>query len=92
MNDELDFTVQLLEDAVRCFAVKRGEFYADKNFGSRIRQSRSMAEALAYARQSVAGLDGVFVKSAKAVSDSAITFDVLINTEERQVTVDFGKL
>ena len=46
MNDELDFTVQLLEDAVRCFAVKRGEFYADKNFGSRIRQSRSVAEAL----------------------------------------------
>ena len=35
MNDN-DVIDDILKNAVRCFAVKRGEFYADKNFGSKI--------------------------------------------------------
>ena len=79
---------EALKNAVRCFAVRRGEFYADKNFGSQIRIEQTEAEMLAYARQSVAELDGVFVKSASKNNDG-VTFEVTVNGEERTVTADF---
>ena len=63
-------------------------FYADKNFGSKIRASQSNAEILAYARQSVDKLDGVFVKSA-VKNKNSVTFVLTVNGEERSVTADF---
>lgn len=80
---------EMLKNAVRCFSVKRGGFYADKNFGSKISESRNTAEILAYARQSVENLDGVFVKSAEKKNGS-VTFVLSVNGEERSVTVNFG--
>ena len=64
------------------------EFYADKNFGSKIRASQSNAEILAYARQSVDELDGVFVKSA-VKNKNSVTFVLTVNGEERSVIADF---
>lgn len=83
-----DFIDETLKNAVRCLTVKRGRFYADKNFGSKISASQNNAEILAYARQSVDGLDGVFVKSA-VKNNSSVTFVLTVNGEERSVIADF---
>ena len=64
------------------------DFDADKNFGSKIRASQSNAEILAYARQSVDELDGVFVKSA-VKNKNSVTFVLTVNGEERSVIADF---
>lgn len=87
MNNN-DVIEEALKNAVRCFTVRRGEFYADKNFGSKIRIEQTEAEILAFARQSVAEVDGVFVKSALKNNDG-VTFEVTVNGEERTVTADF---
>lgn len=87
MNNN-DVIEEALKNAVRCFTVRRGEFYADKNFGSKIRIEQTEAEILAFARQSVAKVDGVFVKSASKNNDG-VTFEVTVNGEERTVTADF---
>ncbi len=79
---------EILKNAVRCLTVKRGKFYADKNFGSKISASQSNAEILAYARHSVDGLDGVFVKSA-VKNNNSVTFILTVNGEERSVIADF---
>ncbi len=79
---------EILKNAVRCLTVKRGKFYADKNFGSKISANQSNAEILAYARQSVDGLDGVFVKSA-VKNNNSVTFILTVNGEERSVIADF---
>ncbi len=87
MNN-FDVIEEILKNAVKCLTVKRGRFYADKNFGSKIRASQSNAEILAYARQSVDKLDGVFVKSA-VKNKNSVTFVLTVNGEERSVTADF---
>lgn len=87
MND-FNIIDEILKNAVRCLTVKRGSFYADKNFGSKIRASQSNAEILAYARQSVDWLDGVFVKSA-VKNKNFVTFVLTVNGEERSVIADF---
>lgn len=87
MNN-FDVIEEILKNAVRCLTVKRGGFYADKNFGSKIRASQSNAEILAYARQSIDKLDGVFVKSA-VKNKNSVTFVLTVNGEERSVTADF---
>ena len=87
MNN-FDAIEEILKNAVKCLTVKRGRFYADKNFGSKIQASQSNAEILAYARHSVDGLDGVFVKSA-AKNKNSVTFVLTVNGEERSVIADF---
>lgn len=87
MND-FDTIDEILKNAVRCLTVRRGRFYADKNFGSKILACQSNAEILAYARQSVEKLDGVFVKSA-VKNNNSVTFVLTVNGEERSVIADF---
>ena len=87
MNN-FDVIEEILKNAVRCLTVKRGRVYADKNFGSKIQASQSNAEILAFARQSVDKLDGVFVKSA-VKNKNSVTFVLTVNGEERSVTADF---
>ncbi|WP_297131041.1 hypothetical protein [uncultured Eubacterium sp.] len=87
MNDT-DVIGELLKNAVRCFTVRRGRFYPDKNFGSKISLAQTNAEILAFARQSVAEVDGVFVKSASK-NNYGVTFEVTVNGEERTVTANF---
>lgn len=87
MNNN-DVIEEALKNALRCFTVRRGEFYADKNFGSKIRIEQTEAEILAYARQSVAELDGVFVKSVEK-GDGSVTFLIKINENVKAVTVKF---
>lgn len=82
----IEYIEQLLQNAVLMIGAQRGKFYPDKNFGSQITSCVNEASALGYARQSLADLDGVFVKSAK-INDGKITFSLIINDEERSVVI-----
>ena len=92
-NNSLE-RVELIDDVAQSAKVllraKRGEFYPDKNFGSRlstVEGENANAYALEYARQALYELDGVFVLKAEAQGDT-IDFTLLINNEERQVSID----
>lgn len=76
-----------MQNAVLMIRGKRNAFYPDKNFGSDIKNHLdNEREVLAYARQAVADLDGVCVKSA-SINMDGITFCLLVNDEERSVVV-----
>lgn len=71
--------------------VKRGSFYPNKNFGSYL--SSKVIEpkceyALAFARQAVDGIDGVYIKSVKQNIDGFV-FKVIINDYEREVAIKY---
>lgn len=82
----IEYIEELLQNALLMIGAKRGKFYPDKNFGSQLTSSTNEASALAYARQSLADLDGVYVKSAK-INDDKITFSLILNNEERSVVI-----
>ena len=85
---------EVLENALRsgvlALRYQRGRFYPDKDFGSllyTVQSADSTALLLAYARQAVKELDGVFVKSVHT-ADGAAVFDITINNENRQVSIE----
>lgn len=78
-----------LQDCFAAILCPRGDFYPDKDFGSRIKyalKSSAESEFLAYARQAVHSIDGVYIKSARKGAE-AIEFTVVINDTERQVSI-----
>lgn len=80
----------LIQDIVLVLTAKRGKFYPDKNFGSRLYKiaDEPRAEyALNYARQAVSSIDGVYIKSADVSADQ-IVFTLTVNDEERQVSIN----
>lgn len=79
---------QLLADSLLALKTKRGKFYPDKNFGSRIDNTLSNEEILAYARQAVSALDGVCIKSAEKMNNK-VFFALVLNEEERQVMLSY---
>lgn len=86
---KVEYIDELLQDAMLLLTAGRGRFYPNKDFGSYIKCiSKEPFEeyALAYARQALLKINGVSVKSAKKQNEG-ITFDLIINGEERQVTV-----
>lgn len=79
----------VLTDCITALICPLGEFYPNKDYGSRIR--RSLAEPdkeklLCYARQALSRMDGVFVKTA-AWDGTNIIFTLMINDEERQASI-----
>lgn len=83
----IEAALQNVRSALEC---RRGEFYPDKNFGSKINAEKKAPYekyALCYARQAVNDIDGVYIKSAE-IKDGGAVFTVLINNEERQVAVN----
>lgn len=85
-----DYVEELVQNIKIILETRRGGFYPDCAFGSVLNELGEEPldfYALAAARQALAGLDGVFVKSAE-VGDSSIVFNLIINGEERQVTTD----
>lgn len=85
---EVQYTDELLQNAVLALSALRCAFYPDKNFGSRLKYAGEKSEALAacYARQALSGFDGVFVKSVK-INDNGYEFTLLVNGLERQVQI-----
>jgi phage baseplate assembly protein W len=88
--ESVDYIDELLQSVRIILSAERGKFYPDKNFGSHLKNIANEPRteyALAYARQAVDTLDGVFVKKAELV-DGSMIFDLTINNEERQVSLD----
>ncbi len=86
MNDCIN---SLLEDCVTALICPRGEFYPNKNYGSRIKRAKDRFDAeklLAFARQALSEFDGIYVKNAAVNNDSA-DFILMINNQERQVSI-----
>lgn len=87
---QVDYIEELLQNAVLAMKCSRGSFYPDKNYGSLLKNSiKAPAEqyVLAFARQAVECLDGVYVKSAQMNNNIAV-LTVLLNNEERQVSLE----
>ncbi len=84
-----DFIDSILCDCVMAVLCPLGEFYPDKDYGSQIKNSADIDSGilLAYARQAVNKINGVYIKSVKTDNKEA-QFDVVINDSERQVSID----
>lgn len=85
-NDELE---QILISCLCALGCQRESFYPDKNYGSYlslIKNKTDLHSALSYARQALADIDGVYVKSVRTADNNYI-FDILINDIKRQVTI-----
>lgn len=87
-TDEIE---KLLSDCLCALYCPRKRFYPKKDYGSQIRCFQDLSEKylLAYARQGLSDFDGVYVKSVNK-EQSGITFNLLINDEERTVTMSYG--
>lgn len=87
-SNQVETVKAILENCATTLFCRNDRYYPDKNFGSKIRQEDSLTEdlLLAYARQALSGLDGVFVKSASFLQDNAV-FEILINNEREQVSI-----
>ena len=82
-----EYTDALLQKALLLIEAKRGRFYPDKDFGSRIDEINIEPfeeYALSYIRQALDGLDGTFVTEAKKDSE-ALKIRLIINDEEKEV-------
>lgn len=86
INEKTADIINLCRSAVYC---EKGKFYPDKNFGSRIHESKDNERLmLSFIRMALSKADGVYVKNVTYIkNDNLITVDVLINNEERQVYV-----
>lgn len=80
-------TIYEIKEACRCAVYcAKGSFYPDKDYGSKIREAVNEKQLLSYARQAIENISGVYLKNA-TLSDNIVTLDLLINDEERTVTV-----
>ena len=89
MTDKSISTDNILKNCVEAIKCPRGKYYPDKNFGSQILENVSHStapELLAYARQAVNDIDGVYVKNVQINGAQAI-FTLLINDQQRQVKI-----
>lgn len=87
-EDEIE---KLMLDCLCVLYCPKTKFYPNKDYGSMIRFCRANTEEylLAYARQGLSYFDGVYVKSV-VKEQSQIKFNLLINDEERTVTLPYG--
>ncbi|MCC8073165.1 MAG: hypothetical protein LIO62_03455 [Clostridiales bacterium] len=91
METELYDTSEILNACKLSLGYARGAYYPNKNYGSLIKTiTKTLTDEylLDYARQALADLDGVRVKSAEQ-SDDGVTFTLMINDMERQVQTEF---
>ena len=81
----------LLQNAVQALTARRGRFYPNKEFGSRIReelQEPENAYALAFAQQALDAMHGVFVTKAEK-NGNRIIFRLFLNNREEEVAICF---
>ena len=90
-----DYIDELVQNAYILLSAKLGRFYPNKSFGSRINELTSLQQPIdeyaeAYARQALAQLDGVYVKSAAVNNSQSVDVIIVANDTERQVNIRFG--
>lgn len=84
-----DYIDTVLEACTMAIVCPRGKFYPDKDYGSHIKNSLVLSNALllAYARQAVGEMNAVYIKSAETENNKEV-FTVIIGDEQRQVSID----
>lgn len=86
----VEYIDEVLQNIKLLLTASRGSFYPNKNFGSNLKRINAQPfeeYALAYARQALQCVDGVRVVKAR-LNNNTLNFDVIINEEERQVTLE----
>lgn len=86
----VDYIDEILQNVFLALNAKRGKFYPNKSFGSRIHSINQQPYdeyALCYARQAVDEIDGVYIKSVKH-QDKQIIFTVSVNDAEGEVIIN----
>ena len=85
---EIEHMDELLQEIALNISAERGNFHPDKDFGSRIYNSKDADTdyIAALAAQALSGMDGVYIKSVKRI-DHNLEFTVIINNLERQVLI-----
>lgn len=84
-----EYTETILQDIARAVYTKKGSFYPEALYGSKLRvdgERQGAAYAVSFAREALADMDGVYVESAQE-TDSGYDFTIYINNEKRQVSV-----
>lgn len=76
---------RVLNDTLMAIHCRYGKFYPNKDYGSLIKNNE-LNSVLAGARYAVRNIDGVVIKSGSIVDDK-ILLDIIINDEERSVTI-----
>ncbi len=88
MNEVNEKIAQVLKSCQSACFCNKGDFYPDKDFGSKIRQSLDDEKLLlSFVRSALKDIDGVYVKGAK-VDGNFVFFDISVNDEQRQVSVE----
>lgn len=85
-----EYIDEIMQNVAVVLTARRSKFYPNKEFGSYIRECPAQPRAdyaLNYARQAVDMIDGVYIKSAE-INSNKIIFNVIVNDEERQVSVN----
>lgn len=77
----------VIKDCVTAILCRQGRFYPNKNYGSVIAENE-LNSILAGARYAVRDIDGVIIKSGQMIDDGA-ELKIIVNDEERNVTVKF---
>ncbi|MCM1114355.1 MAG: hypothetical protein NC397_02540 [Clostridium sp.] len=76
----------VIHDAVMAVKCPAGEFYPNKNYGSKICSGDELNKILAAARQAVCRIDGVIIKSAAGLDDG-VELTISVNDAERKVRI-----
>ena len=84
---ENDQFLKARTDAMMVLCTRRGRFYPDKNYGSRVMEATQPAVALAQAREALAQVNGVYLLNV-VDADYGYIFTLLVNGRESQVRVE----
>ena len=85
----VEYIDELLQNAFITLSTRRGRFYPDKNFGSRIKENTALPTdeyIFTYAVQALDGIDGVTVKAAASENGEAV-IRLTVNGSEKEVKV-----
>ena len=84
-------TEQIIKDCISALACPLGQFYPDKNYGSRLNGQADINSLLCAARLAVNNIHGVYIKNGKT-EDNTLILSVIINeNEERTVIIDLDE-
>lgn len=88
----VEYFDEVLQNVKIVLSTGRGKFYPNKDFGSYLKMCLSEPReeyALAYARQAVSSMNGVYIKDVK-INDDEMIFTVIINDMQGEVRVKVG--
>lgn len=84
-------TEQIINDFISALSCPSGEFYPDKNYGSRLSKEKDINNLLSAARLAAARLNGIYIKNGKTDGSSLVLYVLINYNEERTVTIDLDE-